>query len=49
MRATVVVFINGEIVASKVVTVNAGCDYSDGVKIQVGSSYSGQQYKLAVQ
>ena len=49
VRATVVVFINGEHVASKVVTVKAGKDYSDSVFINVGHSYNGQRYKLVVQ
>lgn len=49
VRATVVVFINGEHVASKVVTVKAGKEYSDSVVILVGDSYRNERYKLVVQ
>lgn len=49
VRATVVVFINGEPIASKVVTVQAGKDYSIAVRIDVGYSYNGERYQLAVQ
>ncbi len=49
VRATVVVLINDEHVASKVVTIKAGKDYSDSVSITVGNSYNGEQYKLIVQ
>lgn len=49
VRATVVAYIEGEHAASKVVTVKAGNDYSEGVIINVGSSYNGQRYKLVVQ
>ncbi len=49
VRATVVVVIDDDCVASKVVTVKAGKDYSDSVAITVGSSYAGKKYKLIVQ
>lgn len=49
VRATVIVFIDDEYVASKVVTVKAGKDYSDIVYISAGSSYNGKRYKLVVQ
>ena len=49
VRATVVVVIDNELVASKVVTIKAGNDYSDRVFISVGSSYNGQKYQLGVQ
>jgi len=49
VRATVVVFIDDEYVASKVVTVKAGKDYSDSVNISVGSSYDGKKFRLVVQ
>lgn len=49
VRATVVVLINGEHTASKVVTIKAGNDYSESVSIQVGSSYNKEQYRLIVQ
>ena len=49
VRATVVVFIDGEHVASKVITVKAGKDYSDNEIINVGKSYSKQRYNLVVQ
>lgn len=49
VRATVVVFINGEHVGSKVVTVKAGKDYSESVSINVGTEYYQKQYKLVVQ
>ena len=47
--ATVVVFINGEYIASKVVKVPAGCTESAVTDINVGRSYEGSQYKLAIQ
>lgn len=49
VRATVVVFINDEHAASKVVTIKAGNDYSDRVSISVGSSFKGERYRLVVQ
>lgn len=49
VKATVVVFINGEHAASKVVTIKAGNDYSDSVSILVGKAYNGERYKLVVQ
>ena len=49
VRATVVVVIDNELVASKVVTIKAGNDYSDPVYISVGHSYNGQKYQLGVQ
>lgn len=49
VRATVVVFINGEHIASKVVTIKAGNDYSQGTEINVGTTYNGKNYKLVVQ
>lgn len=49
VRATVIVFINNEHAASKVVTIKAGKDYSESVKISVGKSFEGQRYKLVVQ
>lgn len=49
VRATVVVFINGEHAASKVVTIKAGKDYSERVDIKVGSMYNDQRYRLVVQ
>ena len=48
-KATVVVFIDGEHAASKVITVPAGKDYSNKEKIHVGASFNGQKYKLVVQ
>ncbi len=49
VRATVVVIIDDECVASRVVTVEAGKDYSNSVNISVGSSYDGKKYQLVVQ
>lgn len=49
VRATVVVVIDDECVASRVVTVKAGKDYSNSVNISVGSSYDGKKYQLVVQ
>lgn len=49
VRATVVVLINNEHVASQVVTIKAGNDYSESISIKVGSSYNGERYKLVVQ
>ena len=49
VRATVVVFIDGEHAASKVVTINAGQVYSSNVNISVGKSFAGQRYKLVIQ
>lgn len=49
VKATVVVFINDEHVASKVVTIKAGKDYSESIMINVGHSYNGELYKLVVQ
>lgn len=49
VRATVVVFIDNEHAASKVVTVKAGQDYSETVYINTGASNSGKRYKLVVQ
>lgn len=49
VRATVVVLIKKEIVASKIVTIKAGKEYSDNISINVGQNYSGQQYNLIVE
>lgn len=49
VRATVGVYIDGKRVASKVVTIPAGEDYSDDKYIQVGSDYNGMSYELDVQ
>lgn len=49
VRATVIVFINNEHAASKVVTIKAGKDYSESIFINVGHSYNGERYKLVVQ
>lgn len=49
VRATVVVFINDEHIASKVVTIKAGKEYSSIVSIFVGDSYRNERYKLVVQ
>ena len=49
VRATVVVYIDGNLVASKVVTVSAGKDYSEKVTISVGGQYNGKTYNLGVQ
>lgn len=49
VRATVVVFIDGEHIASKVVTIKAGNDYSESVSINVGVSHNGERYRLVVQ
>ncbi|MDE6283934.1 MAG: hypothetical protein K2L97_08105 [Muribaculaceae bacterium] len=49
VRATVVVLINNEHVASKVVSIKAGKDYSNDVYINVGTGYYGERYKLVVQ
>lgn len=48
--ATVVVVIDGELVASEVIKVPAGKTRSDNnVCIKVGASYNGKSYKLGVQ
>lgn len=47
--ATVVVFINNEHVASKVVKVSAKSTESQSIKIKVGSEFAGMPYKLVVQ
>ena len=47
--ATVVVVIEGELVASEVVKVPAGNTKSARTSINVGSSYNGKSYKLGVQ
>lgn len=49
VRATVVVFIDNEHVASKVVTIPARNDYSSDVYITVGTEHNGKRYKLVVQ
>ena len=49
VRASVGVYIDGKIVASKVVTIPAGEDYSDPISIHVGSDYNGMSYELGVQ
>lgn len=49
VRATVVLFIDKEYVASKVVTIKAGKDYSEPLYIQVGASYNGKRYRLVVE
>ncbi len=49
VRASVGVYIDGKIVASKVVTIPAGEDYSDYISIRVGSDYNGMSYELGVQ
>ncbi|MBE6313960.1 MAG: hypothetical protein E7079_03280 [Bacteroidales bacterium] len=49
VRATVGVYIDGKRVASKVVTIPAGEDYSDSISIEVGSDYNGMSYELDVQ
>lgn len=49
VRATVVVVIGEELVASQVVTIKAGKDYSSSVNITVGNAYNGQKYQLGVQ
>jgi len=48
IRATVVVFIDNEHVASKVVKVEAGKDYSSNTYISVGTTYKGKPYRLVV-
>lgn len=47
-RATVVAYIDDQPVASKVVVVPAGKDYSDSTYIEV-SGYAGKRYRLLVQ
>lgn len=47
-RATVVVYIDDQPVASKVVVVPAGRDYSASTSIKV-SGYAGKRYRLLVQ
>ena len=47
--ATVIVVIEGELVASEVVKVPAGKTKSTSTSINVGSSYDGKSYKLGVQ
>lgn len=47
--ATVGVVIDGEIVASKVVEIDANKTKSSSTYINVGTSYSGQKYSLMVQ
>lgn len=49
VHATVAVFIDGEIVASKVVEVQANKTTSGSVYINVGSGYNGKKYQLVVQ
>lgn len=49
VRASVGVYIDGKIVASKVVTIPAGEDYSGYISIYVGSDYNGMSYELGVQ
>lgn len=49
VNATVVAYVDGDIIASKVVTVKAGKTQSDGVTIYVGWEYKGKKYKLGVQ
>lgn len=49
VRATVDVYIDGELVTSKVVTIPAGKDYSGPIKIMVGGKYNGMSYELGVQ
>lgn len=47
--ATVIVVIEGELIASEVVKVPAGKTKSTSTSIYVGSSYNGKSYKLGVQ
>lgn len=47
--ATVIVFIDGEHTASKVVKIDAGKTQSSPVNILVGTVYNGKSYKLVVQ
>ena len=49
VRASVGVIIDNALVASKVVTVSAGKDYSQSVYIPVGSQFIGKKYNLVVQ
>ena len=49
VRASVGVYIDGKIVASKVVTIPAGEDYSNSISINVGNEYNGMSYELGVQ
>ena len=49
VRATVVVLIDNKLVASKVVTIQAGKDYSGDITILVGNEYDGKEYSLGVQ
>lgn len=49
VRASVGVYIDGKIVASKVVTIPAGEDYSNSISIKVGHEYNGMSYELGVQ
>lgn len=49
VRASVVVYIDGKLVASQVVTIPAGKDYSKSLSINVGHEYNGMSYELGVQ
>lgn len=49
VRASVGVYIDGKLVASKVVTIPAGKDYSKSISIHVGTEYRGMSYELGVQ
>ncbi|MBD5319542.1 MAG: hypothetical protein HDS07_01390 [Bacteroides sp.] len=49
VRATVIVKIDNELVASTVVTIEAGKVYSDDAYISVGPGYEGKKYSLGVQ
>ena len=49
VRATVIIKIDNELVASKVVTIEAGKVYSDETYISVGDEYQGKKYSLGVQ
>ncbi len=49
VTATVDVYIDGELVASKLYTIKAGKKQSDSAWIEVPSGYSGKKYKLDVE
>ena len=49
VSATVFVYVEGELVASKVVSIPAGKKSSEDTNIRVSSDYEGKKYKLTVE
>ena len=49
VSATVFVYVEGELVASKVVSIPAGKKSSEATNIRVSSDYEGKKYKLTVE